>query len=283
LEDSPSEAVQRFAGLSRWARGKRSRSSPEKLREELGKAYREEVARLLVEWAGIQLFQDPSCKDLFHRSVRVGETLSQPTVSQLQADTRGLVGSPRTGRTELAKEIAALEALRDGQNVDRLQVVLLAWRLCAMDRTALHASIEYRLLREWLPSVRFLEGVRNAPTSCLTLSYAWESEGALLIAQGRLRDACLALRAASTCGEERPAPTTGWLICALHLEDRREITAAAKRLEEVVPEASEILQVAGCYRALRSRGLLDASFDPETARWAGRMSELARRTIDAIV
>lgn len=282
LEASPSEAVQRFAGLSRWARGKRSRSTPEKLREELGRAHREEVARVLGGYAALSLYEDPSVKNLLHRCVRVRERLELPTSTSLGDAAHGLQGSPNSAREGTREELAVLQALASGEVVDRLQVVLLSWRLCAVDRTALQAGIEYKLLGEWKSSERFIETVRASPTSSLNLSYAWEFVGSLRLAQGRCAEASLAFRKASECGEDRPTALFSWLVLSLCSSEASAAEVAAKRIEDLAPDDFEIDTTIRCYLELRKRGIFDARIDGVLGRRIASLGDHVERTIHAL-
>lgn len=282
LESSPNEAVRRFAGLSRWRRRGRAPKSLDAFRAEMTRAMLEEIARVLVEFAGLLLFADPSCRDLFHRSVRLGESLQQPSRSECHQAARALLERARfLSVSGIDEELTALSTMRTAA-VDRLRVVLLAWRLCPMDRVALHAAIEYRLRGEWQAAQRFLQAVSERPTSRLSLSYAWETQAALCIARGDLGEAAGAFRRSFDLEQSRPAPATSFLVTSLILGARSQAEDAARAIEHLSPEPSEVLSVVRCFRALRARGILKAVLDGEVARWGSRLGAHATTVIHAL-
>jgi hypothetical protein len=136
LATNPDEAVQKFVALSRWKGKKRSVLSPERIGQELGKAYREEVARILGQQVYLLLYEDDSSKDLLHRSVRVGERLQVPSAEALRLRATRAIEATNVGMTGIEAERTLLEGIAKAEaRRKRLEMLLTAWP-CAVNGPA---------------------------------------------------------------------------------------------------------------------------------------------------
>lgn len=258
LEDSPNEAVQRFAGVTRWVRRRRAERTPERIGRELGSVVSEEVARVLGQHANRDLCDDHECEGLYHRIVRVGERLELPSSHDLQSEARALsLNGLQSDRSD--ESTRALRQVYRGLRPRRLDTLLLAWRLCPLANIAHLLAIEYRLHRQWKASSRLLAQVLDGHHGSLHRSYALENLAGLALAQNDAETASRCFRDASECGEDRPSALMGWFFVSLTLGDLPSTSLAGARAEEMI--ADDDRAVSACIefiRALRRRKEFDA-------------------------
>lgn len=265
LAANPDEAAQRFVALARWSRKKRPTLSPDRIAQELGKAYREEVARILGQHANVLLYEDEACKDLLHKSIRVGEDVHLPSLPNLRNRASLAVRAAQKGFGEMGPELASLEIIRDGNpTMSRLGSVLLAWRLCPIDNLALIGAFEYMFRREWSSSIQFLDALLKNSISSLHRSVAHEALGALWLARSNPRQALLSFQESSKCGEDRPAPLCSWYVVSLVLGDIEEAETSGKRIEEMLgPEETNLDYCISVFDARRRHGVFRARTHPD--------------------
>ena len=284
LAAHPEEAARKFVALSRWKGKKRSVLAPDRIGQELGKAYREEVARILGQQLYVLLFEDPLCGDLLHASVRLGERLVLPATEDLRGHaSRALMASGELPG-DLEPSIAQLEAVRDGEPFqDRLDSFLVAWRLCPLDNLAFVGTFEYFLRREWKASMRFLEPLLTRPLTKLHLSCAYEAYGSQLLAQGALPQASEAYEQSSNCGEDRPIPLCFWFIVSLVLGDIQGVEESGRRIEEMLdPAAPESTTSVRAWNAAKGMNDFDARIHPALKRRQTVFGEHTGRIHDAL-